>query len=336
MRWRSGERAGVHYVEHGMSAQVGGVERHADTPAIADDDPVAECGKLPGIGGGEYLYGALRRQPARTSAGFRSKARVRYLPLFAYLMRASADIISYTARLSPCLSHLREIRVVAADIMMLRPARVADVITFPDAHARRHTLESPQLFTTIPVVNDHAEDDALEREQALVESAKHDPAAFATLYEQYFPAVYRYLRMRARQPEDAADLAQYVFLKALDALPRYQARSAPFVAWLFTIARHALIDRYRRHPSTISLDAAAKLVTDQEVEADVLLNETYARLAELLDALDSDARDLLALRFAAGLSAPEIAAIIGKRPEAVRKQLSRLLQSLKERYHATR
>ena len=43
---------------------------------------------------------------------------------------------------------------------------------------------------------------------------------------------------------------------------------------------------------------------------------------------------LLALRFAAGLTTPEIAATLGKRPEAVRKSLSRLLQSLKEQYHA--
>jgi hypothetical protein len=35
------------------------------------------------------------------------------------------------------------------------------------------------------------------------------------------------------------------------------------------------------------------------------------------------------------LSAPEIAAVVGKRPDAVRKQLSRLLQTLKEQYHVT-
>ena len=167
-----------------------------------------------------------------------------------------------------------------------------------------------------------------------MEAAKRDPAAFATLYQRYFARVYRYLRIRLRSEEDAADLTQQVFLKALDALPRYQSRRAPFAAWLFTIARRTLADRFRRRPVTLPLEAAGDLLADHEMEAAVLRRESIEQLTALLGSLNPDARDLLALRFAAGLTTPEIAAILGKRPEAVRKALSRLLQSLKEQYHA--
>lgn len=194
-------------------------------------------------------------------------------------------------------------------------------------------MESPLLFTSIPLDGDQTDEDTYAQEQALVEAAKHDVSAFATLYELYFARVYRYLRIRVQQEEDAADLAQQIFLQALDALPHYQSRGAPFAAWLFAIARNVLAGSFRRRPATQSLEASGDLAADHELDANVLRHETYEQLSKLLDALDPAARDLLALRFAAGLTAPEIAATIGKRPDAVRKQLSRLLQTLKEQYH---
>lgn len=194
-------------------------------------------------------------------------------------------------------------------------------------------MEYPLLFTFASVGGDQTDEDTSADEQALVEAAKHDTSAFAALYQLYFARVYRYLRIRVQQEEDAADLAQQVFLQVLDALPHYQSRGAPFAAWLFTIARNVLANRFRRRPLMLSLEASGDLVADQELENNILRRETHEQLSKLLDTLDPSARDLLALRFAAGLSAPEIATIIGKRPDAVRKQLSRLLQALKEQYH---
>ena len=177
------------------------------------------------------------------------------------------------------------------------------------------------------------------REAALVENAKQDPTAFAHLYELYFARVYRYLRMRVEHESDAEDLTQQVFLQALNALPRYQTREAPFAAWLFTIARRALADhsqRARRRPAPIALDVAPEVADEQDIERDLLRRESYEELTRLLATLDPAERDLLALRFAGGLNASEIAVIFGKRPDAVRKQLSRLLHTLKEQYHVTR
>lgn len=189
------------------------------------------------------------------------------------------------------------------------------------------------LFATTPIDSGQDDTGTPTDEHALVEVARHDPTAFATLYQQYYARVYRYLRIRLQSEEDAADLTQQVFLKALDALPRYQSRSAPFAAWLFTIARHTLADRFRRLPATLPLEAAGHVQANHEMEAVVLRRESLEQLRLLLNTLNSEARDLLALRFAAGLTAPEIAGILGKRPEAVRKSLSRLLQTLKEQYH---
>lgn len=195
-------------------------------------------------------------------------------------------------------------------------------------------MDVPLLLTATSAGGEQTIEDTQIDEQALVEAAKHDTSAFGALYQLYFGRVYGYLRLRVQQEEDADDLTQQVFLQALNALPHYQSRGAPFATWLFTIARNVLADRFRRRPVTSSLEASGDLVADHALEDDLLRRETYEQLGKLLNTLDPAARDLLALRFAAGLSAPEIAAVLGKRPDAVRKRLSRLLQSLKEHYHA--
>jgi RNA polymerase sigma-70 factor, ECF subfamily len=174
-------------------------------------------------------------------------------------------------------------------------------------------------------------------EAELVGAAQAHPSAFALLYQQYLPRVYHYVRARMETDEDAADLTQQIFLQALDALPTYQPRGVPFVAWLFQIARHAVIDMHRRRKSVISWDALpAAFHTPtgyQDMDAQLVHQERLVRLKTLLADLNPLQRELLTLRFAAGLSTPQIALVVGKSPAAVKKQLTRLLHTLKEQYH---
>lgn len=175
-----------------------------------------------------------------------------------------------------------------------------------------------------------------EDEAALIVAAQADLANFDILYRRYLAPVYRYLRTQTNSAEEAADLTQQVFLQALRALPRYHPRGAPFAAWLFQIARHVATDAYRRRRQTVSWDAlpeALQPLAEQDPEAATLRLEASAQLATLLDRLDTSKREVLALHFAAGLSVPDIAKVVGKSPAAVSKQLSRTIQMLKEHYH---
>lgn len=172
-------------------------------------------------------------------------------------------------------------------------------------------------------------------EVALIAAAQAYPVAFGALYRRYLPRVYRYLRAHVAVAEDAADLTQQVFLRALDALPAYRPTGAPFAAWLFRIARHAAIDAARqRMPmlDTAVLPEALHPVDACGPEGETIRRESLDQLAGLLRGLDPAKRELLTLRFAGGLSATEIAAVVGKQPEAVKKQLTRILQALKEQY----
>ena len=89
------------------------------------------------------------------------------------------------------------------------------------------------------------DEDAVER---LVAAAKDgDAMAFGRIFDLYHGRVHRYIVARTRNPVDAEDLAQLVFLKALEALPRYEARGIPFGGWLFRLARNTVIDHARTH-----------------------------------------------------------------------------------------
>jgi RNA polymerase sigma-70 factor (ECF subfamily) len=168
-------------------------------------------------------------------------------------------------------------------------------------------------------------------ERALVAAAQRDPAAFDALYRRHLPAVYRYLRARLPSDDEAADLTQQVFLKAFEALPNYHERGLPFVAWLFRIARNAAIDAARvRRPSV-----AWQLTRESAAPEAALPHElALGEFTDLLAPLAQDKRELLTLRFVVGLNSREIAAVLGLREATVRKQLSRSLQTLKERYRA--
>lgn len=177
---------------------------------------------------------------------------------------------------------------------------------------------------------------ACDDETALVREAQRNPAAVGRLYDRYVDRVYRYLRARTPAEDDARDLTQQVFMQMLTALPRYHPRKAPFGAWLFGIARHVAGDFYRRQRSTAPWDALPPLlhpVVQPDVEAAALQREDVDRLRALLGALDPETRELLALRFAAHLTAREIAAVIGTSEAATKKRLARTIQRLKEQYH---
>src|SRR5262252_2623339 len=186
--------------------------------------------------------------------------------------------------------------------------------------------------TTTPVGDT---EDGHVLDAALVRAAQADPTAFAPLYQRYRDRIYRYLRTRTSSDEDAADLTQQVFLQALDALPRYRIQQTPFAAWITRIA-HNLAVNDRRRKTTVPWDyvpEALQPLAEGNLNDHVLREEALAQLRVALQTLNASAREVLALHFAAGLTVAETAAVVGRSDAAVKKQLTRTIHALKERYH---
>jgi RNA polymerase sigma-70 factor, ECF subfamily len=99
---------------------------------------------------------------------------------------------------------------------------------------------------------------AAEDEAALVARAATDPDAFGELYDRYLPGIYRYMYRRCGDHQDAEDLTSQTFHRALDRMPSFEWRGAPFGAWLYRIAHNLVIDWMRTRRPVSSLDGLAE------------------------------------------------------------------------------
>lgn len=159
----------------------------------------------------------------------------------------------------------------------------------------------------------------------LAKEAHRDAEAFTTLYRRYVTPLYRYLYHRLGNAKDAEDLTAQVFTDALEGLASYRERGQ-FAAWLFTIAQRRLIDLYRQRPND-PLDEIADDSPDPQITLEQ--TEAHAHLNGLLHKLDDDRREILRLRFAAGLGFSEIAKLLCRSEGSVKMTFYRTLDWLK-------
>jgi RNA polymerase sigma-70 factor (ECF subfamily) len=171
------------------------------------------------------------------------------------------------------------------------------------------------------------------KENGIADLMQENAIRFETLFEQYFDRVFRYVFSRTNNRQVAEDLTSQIFLKILEALPRYQSRQ-PLAAWVFTIARNTLISHYRftfRHPIQ-SLEVAGLLVSNPfpAIGGNTKNLDRYIDLEKAINQLSRKDHELLRLKYAAGLSYEEIGDLLGKSPEAIKMAMHRLLRKLED------
>jgi RNA polymerase sigma-70 factor, ECF subfamily len=137
--------------------------------------------------------------------------------------------------------------------------------------------------------------------------------------------VYAYVAYRIGDGVEAEDVTSEVFERALKYRASYDSSRGEPVSWLLGIARHCLSDRAVRGRSDASLDEWDG-VSPQDVEAEAV---QHATLAAVMEGLDERARDLLALRFGADLTARQIGAVLEMKTNAVEVALHRLLAQMR-------
>ncbi len=162
----------------------------------------------------------------------------------------------------------------------------------------------------------------------MVAQACADPAAFKSLYENYFHRIYRYCLRRVSCPHEAEDLTSLIFTSALANLSTFRGDS--FAAWLFRIAHNAVVNHLRSRRASVPLQAVAEIPDAGGEMLDGLMDaEERERVACLIAALPDEQRELLTLKVAGGLSAKEIGQVVGRSETAVRMALSRIVKQLR-------
>jgi RNA polymerase sigma-70 factor (ECF subfamily) len=139
-------------------------------------------------------------------------------------------------------------------------------------------------------------------------------AALSELYTLYFPRVYRYILARTGNSYDAEDLTEEVFMKVLEAIERFEWREAPFSAWLFRIAHNAVISQRRKDGARgRSAPLTEGLALDHQGPDELVENRLALRdIMNAAQKLPEAQRQVIALRFGAGLSVAETARAMNK------------------------
>jgi RNA polymerase sigma-70 factor (ECF subfamily) len=155
----------------------------------------------------------------------------------------------------------------------------------------------------------------------------------AELFERHHRAVYGFLYRMSGSRELSEDLVQEVFLRIL----RYRETYTPhtsFSAWMYGIARNALIDQMRkRRPETVWDDGlpdvqSADLPADEKIRS----RQETALLRRALASLPADKREVLILSRFQNLQYNEIGRILGCEPNAVKQRVFRAVRALGERF----
>ena len=163
--------------------------------------------------------------------------------------------------------------------------------------------------------------------------ARGEAAAFDALYARHRGGVYRYLLRHCGNAGAADELFQDVWMNLIRARATY-APSAKFATWLYTLARHRVVDHWRAQGQAMLLsiddddDAGTQRAVDalpgargDEPEARAAARELASSLAAALATLPPTQRDAFLLQQESGLSLAEIAELQGVGVETVKSRL---------------
>jgi RNA polymerase sigma-70 factor (ECF subfamily) len=148
---------------------------------------------------------------------------------------------------------------------------------------------------------------------AAVHRAKRgDMDAVRFLYLRYKNNVYGYVLSIVRDPHEAEDVTQHVFLKLMSIIDKYEPRKVPFTAWLIRVARNVAVDHQRRHRNVLCEE-----VYGPSEPADDSSDERRWGLEHALETLPADQREVVLMRHVVGLTPAEISRRMGRTEASV-------------------
>ncbi|HUQ29036.1 MAG TPA: RNA polymerase sigma factor [Usitatibacter sp.] len=173
-------------------------------------------------------------------------------------------------------------------------------------------------------------------EELMLAYAGGDAAAFEALYARHKGPLFRFVLRSMKNPAQAEELFQEVWMRAIEARARYRPE-ARFSTWLYTIAHNRLVDHWRaKGLSLVSLDDEERAVAEPvappgaEPHANLEASRTAEKLAAAIAALPLAQREAFLLHQEGELSVAEIAAATSTNEEAAKSRLRYAMSKLKE------
>ena len=158
---------------------------------------------------------------------------------------------------------------------------------------------------------------------------------FDALYRASRDDVYAYVATLLRDAASAEDVTALAFERALHRQRSYRPGRGTERAWLFGIARNAALDELRRRKRSAALVTEPEDLSSAETDEDDDRRLNRATVRAALDGLAPRERELIGLKFHAGLSNPEIAKVLGVSESNAGTLLHRAMQQLRKACHET-
>ncbi len=167
--------------------------------------------------------------------------------------------------------------------------------------------------------------------ELIAHAQRGEASAIGRLYDRHRESIFRYLWVRLDDRQLAEDLTGDVFMRMLDALPRYRLQGLPFRAWLYRIAHNLLIDYFRKmnHQATVPIDTVEEHGTNDDLDRTIEKMLETERLQAALVSLEPTQCEVVILRFLAGLSLRETAQTLGKTEAAIKALQHRGLSGMR-------
>lgn len=170
-------------------------------------------------------------------------------------------------------------------------------------------------------------------DHALVTAAQNGHTqAVGELYDRHQARIFRYVRSRVYDHQLAQDLTGEIFTRMVTNLHQYENSGHPFTAWLYRIARNLIIDQQRRENRYMQVpieEVYRVSATGDEPGAIVEKQLNVERVYQAMEQIDETQREVIRLRFLAGLSLQEVADTLGKTVGAIKAQQYRGLVALR-------
>ena len=169
-------------------------------------------------------------------------------------------------------------------------------------------------------------------DELVKEAQEGTAAAFAGLYEHFFDSVFRYVSFKTGSQTDAEDITSAVFLKMLVSIRSFKWKGHPFSSWLFRIAHNLIVDDFRQKgrrkavPMNSAHDVGSSDIDmSHHLEVELAMGDVRTAMRDITDLQ----REVISLRFAAGLSVSETARAVRKKENAVKALQHAALKKLK-------
>lgn len=157
---------------------------------------------------------------------------------------------------------------------------------------------------------------------------------FGDLYREHMVAIYRYHHARTGSVADAQDLTSETFRAALEGFSSYRASKGKPIAWLMGIARHKLVDYFRRAAQNLPLESIEKAAVGQSSpEMAVGQRLILDQVVQALHRINPARAEALVLHLYVGLSLEDTGQVMNKNRQAVKKLVQRGLADLRRYLH---